>query len=129
MIENTEPHSNLRNVDTTPAFNADVVKNDKNLGTISKIEVNLSGWGGGIFYVDEIRMARTWDKVIGNADYYCPTPPHGDFDGDCQVDFNDLMILCDRWLMPTVFDQTDIVDFAVLSTNWLLSERVSYQTD
>ena len=115
-------------MDTGPTDeNAYVTKDDRDLGAINWLAVRICGdtGGGGIYFVDEIRTGRTWGEVMPQVPYECPVLPGADFNGDCTVGVDDLALLGERWLTPSVFGPTDMVDFEAMAYNWLNSNRVS----
>ncbi len=60
-----------------------------------------------------------WHVYLGVGSI-CVDPPAVDYDGDCDVDFDDLVLLAEDW------DTKDLQDFAELAANWQESVGQAY---
>lgn len=61
-------------------------------------------------------------SLVGSVAAECPV---GDLDGNCEVNFEDLLVLCNDWLNPNGSPanlvggaEVDMADFAALARNW-----------
>ena len=102
---------------------------DSNSGWISGTNFQFCGLVSGQTYYYRVKarnqylVESAWSNVVSSRQ--CNIP--GDFQPDCNVDFNDLMIMASQWLQSPGTPSADInqdgivnfIDFAELANHWL----------
>jgi subtilisin family serine protease len=102
---------------------------DSNSDWISATSFQFCGLVSGQTYYYRVKARNQylvesgWSNVVSSRQ--CSIP--GDFEPDCDVDFNDLMIMASQWLQSPGTPSADInqdgtvnfSDFAVLANHWL----------
>jgi hypothetical protein len=89
-----------------------------NLASIKKMYIGVGDrdapeiGGSGMLYVDDIRLYRP--RCLPEL-----ARPAGDFSGNCIVDYPDLEILANEWLVDANDLQADLKDYAGLAGMWL----------
>ena len=96
------------------------------LKTITKMYIGLGDrdnpqpGGCGLLFFDDIRLYRP--RCVPSL-----AKPVADFSGDCIVDYTDIKIMAEHWLLgagdlePDLYEDgtIDLRDYAVLADNWL----------
>jgi subtilisin family serine protease len=102
---------------------------DSNSGWIAGTSFQFCGLVSGQTYYYRVKarsqywVESGWSNVVSSRQ--CNIP--GDFQPDCKVDFNDLMIMANQWLQSPGTPSADInqdgivnfIDFAELANHWL----------
>jgi hypothetical protein len=68
------------------------------------------GTGAGTVYFDDIRLCATGSALAKRESYFakvgCASP--GDSDGDCVINYNEIMVMVNDWLMVSPFAYTNV---------------------
>jgi hypothetical protein len=106
---------------------------DSNSGWITDANYQFCGLVSGQTYYYRVKarsqyfVESDWSNVVSSRQ--CSIP--GDFQPDCDVDFNDLMIMANQWLQSPGTPSADInqdgivnfSDFAELASHWLAGTK------
>ncbi len=106
---------------------------DSNSGWITDANYQFCGLVSGQTYYYRVKarsqyfVESGWSNVVSSRQ--CSIP--GDFQPDCDVDFNDLMIMANQWLQSPGTPSADInqdgivnfSDFAELASHWLAGTK------
>jgi hypothetical protein len=103
-----------------------------------KQDGSIVAWGDNAYGECNVPEPNTGFKTIAAGNRHslglkgCPYNLAGDISNDCNVDFEDLAILADQWLLPPGDPSadiapppngngiTDFLDYAMMANNWLL---------